>query len=70
MRKGPLYVPGQAPPSPGVPPNPEPSPPPFKSPRDSQPPRDSLGASAGLSELDSLLEMLNDTQINIDKGET
>jgi hypothetical protein len=50
-------VPGQAVPKP------EPdSPPPSK------PPRDSLGASAGLSELDSLLEMLNTTQDKIDQG--
>ena len=57
VRKGPLYVPGQASDLP-----PEPSPPP------SMPLRDSMGTSAGLSELDSLLEMLNDTQIKVDKG--
>ena len=45
------------------------SPPPAKPPRDvARDSRESFGASAGLSELDNLLAMLNDTQQTIQKG--
>ena len=47
--------------SPPAPHTPSPAQP--TSPPPSKPPRDSLGASAGLSELDSLLEMLSDTTV-------
>ena len=61
VRKGPLYQPpARKSPSPQL--ESTTSPPPSK------PPRDSIDASGGLSELDNLLAMLNDTQLNIEDG--
>ena len=70
VRKGPFYSPTHQPMSE----SPQlydstASPPPAKPPRDmGRDSRESFGASAGLSELDNLLAMLNDTQQTIQKG--
>lgn len=61
VRKGPLYVPGTSDTSTSPLPT---SPTPLSNPH-----RDSLGASAGLLELDSLLEMLSETQDKVDRGQ-